>query len=417
MTGNQTTDQEDVPLVVWQPVFDRDKAVTGYDLSVDNTVIDERDGQYNPLAQFLAEYADSVPDSTASIFKGKPMFLTLESETLLEQPSAFGGLENYVVSLVGRAACSSNCIGFAESLQEQGAKVAVDCDADEHVFNLLADKCDILKVSARGKRPADIVSLCRRCKDFKGKLYATEVSDWETFEGMRALGFQFFQGPFFTVPEVKDEVQLQEGSLAKLRLLGELNKPACDMNDLAEIIASDISLSYRILRYINSASFGFRTQIKSINQAVALLGLKELKHWATVVVMADIDSTPKGEELSYMALHRARFLSRFAESNQRVKSPPEVLFMLGLFSKLDALLSYPMDKVLENMPLDDSIKAALCGEENECREYLRMLEAVEAGDCDAAADVLGLYDIRCTLAATEYMKAGVWAAQQLSQMK
>jgi len=93
------------------------------------------------------------------------------------------------------------------------------------------------------------------------------------------------------------------------------------------------------------------------------------------------------------------------------------MFMLGLFSKLDALLSYPMDKALADIPLDDEIKAGLCGTLNEYRDWLQMLEAVEAGDWGLANEILSNYDACFTQVATDYMKAATWAAKQLPEMK
>jgi EAL and modified HD-GYP domain-containing signal transduction protein len=218
------------------------------------------------------------------------------------------------------------------------------------------------------------------------------------------------------VAQAGDDVGLAATATAKLQLLRELANPDCEMDELAAIIASDISLSYRMLRYINSASFGLRNKIKSIQQAVSLLGLNEIRHWATVVAMTDLDSTPKGEELAYMALQRGRFLSKLAGTIKGFSHSSSTMFMLGLFSLLDALLSYPMDKALDNVPLDDEIKAALCGTLNEFRDWLLMVEAVELGNWAIANEILGRYGACFTQAATQYMKASAWASSQLHNM-
>jgi EAL and modified HD-GYP domain-containing signal transduction protein len=218
------------------------------------------------------------------------------------------------------------------------------------------------------------------------------------------------------VAQVSDE-GLAVSSTAKLQLLRELANPDCEMDELAMIIASDISLSYRMLKYINSASFGLRNKIKSIQQAVSLLGLKEIRHWATVVVMTDLDSSPKGEELAYMALQRGRFLSKLAGTIAGFRHSPNTMFMLGLFSLLDSLLSYPMDKALEDIPLADEIKDALCGTLNEFRDWLLMVEAVELGRWAIANEILVKYGACFTQAATQYMKAATWAASQIPNMR
>ena len=135
------------------------------------------------------------------------------------------------------------------------------------------------------------------------------------------------------------------------------------------------------------------------------------------MLFRSLDSSPKGEELSYMALQRGRFLSKLTATISGFKHSPNTMFMLGLFSKLDALLSYPMEKALEDIPMDAEIKDGLCGTLNEFRDWLRLLDAVEVGNWNIANDILGRYGACFTQAATQYMKAATWAAQQLPDMK
>lgn len=404
-------------LVVKQPIFDRDKSVWGYRFVVNDVMAREGIEHGCDDAELVAEQVASMSTCGTGCPIGKKLFLSITGENLIDRSVLPENLDNCIVTMSGKAANDSQCTHLSEAISGGGGSLALDYDVEADVLESLMGKCDIVKVSMADKRPAEIVALRKKFKGFQGKLLAANVEDWETYEGARALGFKYFQGSFFGVPEVKEAEGLQSTSVSKLQLLGELNNPDCGMEDLASIIASDISLSYRILQYINSASFGFRTQIKSIQQAVALLGLKELKHWATVVVMTDIDSTPKGEEVAYTALHRARFLSRFAEMSKGLSQSSESMFMLGLFSKLDALLSFPMEKALENIPLDEDIMAGLCGVANEYRGLIRMMEAVEAGNCGVASKILRRYDVNCAVMATEYMKAATWTSQQLSEMK
>nr|WP_321257145.1 HDOD domain-containing protein [uncultured Pseudodesulfovibrio sp.] len=400
-------------LVVKQPIFDRNKSVWGYRFVV---VCEEGDHECND-AELVAEQVASMVTCGTGCPIGKKFFISVTGESPIDRSVLPENLDNCIVTMSGKAANNSQCLHLVEAIGDGGGALAIDYDVEGDAIEPLMGKCDIVKVSMADKRPAEIVALRKKFKGFQGNLLAANVDDWETYEGARALGFKYFQGSFFGVPEIKEAEGLRSTSVAKLQLLGELNNPDCGMEDLASIIASDISLSYRILQYINSASFGFRTQIKSIQQAVALLGLKELKHWATVVVMTDIDSTSKGEEVAYTALHRARFLSRFTEMSKKVSQSSESMFMLGLFSKLDALLSFPMEKALENIPLDKEIMAGLCGAANECRGLIRMMEAVEAGNCAVASKVLKRYNVNCATMAAEYMKAATWTSQQLSEMK
>ena len=408
----------DQGLIVRQPIFSREKEIWGYELlsNARPTFFDE--GERTSLSDFVGPFQKYFSKlSSEPSFKGKRMFLNVPEEVHLGCDTLPEELKQCVFGFCQGVSDVSRCRDFAESVRTNGGCVALDGNVEPESASVLLGEGDIIKVSLSGKTPPEIVNFRNKHKDFSGKFLVTDVNSWEAFEGTRALGFSYFQGPFFSIPQVADDSGLPPTSVAKLQLLNTLGNPNCEVDELAGVIASDVSLSYRILKYINSAFFGLKSKIKSIQQAVSLLGLNEVRHWATVVVMSDIDPTPKGEELSYMALQRGRFLSELTDSLNDFEHSSSTMFMLGLFSKLDALLSFPMEKALEDIPLDDAIKGGLCGTLNEFRNWLLLLDAVEIANWDIANKILEKYGACLNAAATKYMKASSWAASHLPQMK
>lgn len=410
-------DQEQQALYVRQPIFDQDKNVWGYELMAESSPRLPSGEKAVSVSDMVAAYTSNTPIIGGELAADKKLFLRLGEETVFDNKELPLGWEQCVFGMCEKAADSEECVRFAKSLKDKGGVLALEHSPGTALGTGVVDSMDIVAVSLAGMTPPEIVKIRHKYKGFGGKLLATDISSWEAFEGTRALGFKYFQGPFFAVAQIEEDKELSSSSVAKLQLLRELGNPNCEMDELADIIASDVSLSYRILKYINSASFGMRNKIKSIQQAVSLLGLKEVRHWATVVVMSDLDSSPKGEELSYMALQRGRFLSKLTSSLANFPHSANTMFMLGLFSKLDALLSYPMDKALDDIPMDAEMKDGLCGTLNEFRDWLMLLDAVEVANWDIANGILGRYGACLTQAATQYMKAASWAAQQLPNMK
>ena len=169
--------------------------------------------------------------------------------------------------------------------------------------------------------------------------------------------------------------------LALLELLAELQDPAVDLPALERTIATDVSLSNRLLRYINSAFIGLRHQVRSISQAVALLGIENLKRWASLSVFASVSDKPA--ELTVTALIRARFCELVGERERRATSGSE-LFTLGLFSVIDALLDRPIDELLAQLPFPQDMCDALSSHVGENGQLLACVTAVEAGDFDEA---------------------------------
>ncbi len=403
--------------LVRQPIFSRDKDVWGYELVGSGKPVLSNGRVASSFADLVAVYQENLSALGEQLAAGKKIVMNISDDHQINETNLPDGLDMCVVGLSQNVAGLPQCSQFVDIMRGGGGVFALSEELDPHVFKDLAPRCDIIKVSLAGKTPPEIVKIRQLYKDYDAELLATDVTSWEAFEGTRALGFTYFQGPFFAIPQVEEGNMISASSVAKLQLLRELSNPNCEMEELATIIASDVSLSFRILKYINSAAFGLKNKIKSIQQAVSLLGLNEVRHWSTVVVMTDLDSTPKGEELAFMALQRGRFLSRLAETIKGFKHSANTMFMLGLFSKLDALLSYPMEKAVEEIPLDMDIKEGLCGTFNEFRDWLRMLEAVEIGNWGIANDVLSQYGACFTQAATQYLKASTWAASQLPDMK
>jgi len=401
-------------MFVRQPIFKRDRSVWGYELISDKSWASGNGGTVS-LTGVVSAQLENLAALGIDTGDGKKLFLNIDNAELLRHADLSRGWDRCVFAVCGEAACLQACSGFADHAHAHGGSIVLE--SGDASTDSLRSKCDIIKVSLAGKVPSEIVDIRKKYKDFGGKFLATDVPDWETFEGTKALGFQYFQGPFFAGPRIVKDAKLQASAVSKLQLLRELGAPVCEMQELANIIASDVSLSYRILQYINSASFGLKNKIKSIQQAISLLGLDELKQWATVVTMTDLDSTPKGGELAYMALQRARFLSGLAAAIKACPQPPESMFMLGLFSMLDALLAHPMEEALKGIPLADDLKEGLCGGDNEYGACLRMLAAVERGDWDAANGILARYGACVAEAATEYLRASSWAAKQLPNMK
>jgi EAL and modified HD-GYP domain-containing signal transduction protein len=170
--------------------------------------------------------------------------------------------------------------------------------------------------------------------------------------------------------------------IAMLQLTSTLQDPTVQLNDLERVISGDVALSYRLLKYINSAYFGLRSQVSSINQALALLGLEPLRRWATLTIFAEVGDKPR--ELYVTALIRARFCELAGEPGD---GRPAELFTLGLFSVLDALTETPMRTALQDLPLTSSMRDALI-EHKGAGRLLDCVSSIEAGNFDRAAQIL-----------------------------
>jgi EAL and modified HD-GYP domain-containing signal transduction protein len=170
--------------------------------------------------------------------------------------------------------------------------------------------------------------------------------------------------------------KLGSNEVARLSLFRLMETEDPDVKSLAAAIRSDVSVSFRLLSYLNSASFGLRHNIQSIDQAIMMLGWLKLKSWLRAVLLVDMAGTDEvPRELAALSLQRGKFLELLATEYDYWGFNPSTLFLMGLFSLMDAILGMPMENVVELLPLDAKLKAALRHDPN--NEYHPLFELLE----------------------------------------
>jgi EAL and modified HD-GYP domain-containing signal transduction protein len=185
--------------------------------------------------------------------------------------------------------------------------------------------------------------------------------------------------------------------LALLQVVAALQRSDVELSDVEQLIARDVALSFRMLRYVNSAFFGVRSEVRSIGHALALLGLDNARRWATLSVLASVDDKPT--ELTLTALTRARFCE-LAGEELGLASGAE-LFTLGLFSVIDALMDTPMQDAVDSLGLADDMRDALVHRQGPMGELLDAAAAREQGESGGGPVVPHADEL--------YLRSVIWA--------
>ena len=207
-------------------------------------------------------------------------------------------------------------------------------------------------------------------------LVATNVGDHAAFDRCKALGFTYFEGEYFAQPRTFKHRGVATSGLGSLRRLAELTQGDISFEDLERIIASDIGLSLKLLRYVNSAFFALPRTVSSVHEALNLLGVRTVRRWATVMVISSIPDVP--DELVALGLRRAHMCEILAGSVSTDER--DTLFTIGLFSVADAMLNVPMAEVLESLPFTEEIQSALLRHEGPKGDLLAAVAAYERGE-------------------------------------
>jgi EAL and modified HD-GYP domain-containing signal transduction protein len=239
---------------------------------------------------------------------------------------------------------------------------------------------DIIGMDVSGKTKENLKGALSTAQAYKATKLALRVQDLERFNLCSELGFDLFHGAFFKTPEIITVRKFSSNEVSRFNLMQAIQQPEADFERLAETIQADASLSFRLLSYLNSAAFGMRQKIKSIHQAISLLGWRKMKNWLQVVLLNDINQGRDAPELMMLAAQRGKFLERIGQIYDYWGFDPESLHMLGIFSLLDAMLGMPMRDIVMHLPLDEKLKAALCQDPN--NEYLPLLQLAQ--QCEEA---------------------------------
>jgi c-di-GMP phosphodiesterase len=291
-------------------------------------------------------------------------------------------------------------------LRSTGYKFAAGEFALHDEYRGLLDYVSILKydvLNSPWNQLSDHLALLER---YPIEPAAERVETREQFQFCRDAGFQYFQGYFFCRPEFVKSTRLPLSRLMTLRLIAKLNNPNLNINELEEAIRQDISLSYKLLRYVGSAACATRVEIKSIRHAATMTGINRLKIWASLIMFSGIEE--KLRDVTQTAVIRARMCEKLAEAMKLEEA--DRFFLVGMFSLLDAMLNTPLEGILESLQLTPDIVNGILHKEGDLGAVLRCVQAYESRNWD---------QVRCGNLDQEtireaYIKAMAWAIRSLN---
>ena len=212
----------------------------------------------------------------------------------------------------------------------------------------------------------------------KALAVATGVATHEQRESAKAVGFEWFSGPFFWTPNMLGGERMSVGDLRTVVELCRLQHGEASLEELIAVIEQDLGLGVRLLKYMNSAYFGFGGRVRSITQAATMLGTRGLSRWALIAASMG-ESNPVSRELALTGLTRARHCELVGAEHDPSLDGDE-LFMIGLLSTADAVFGMPMQQVVRELPLDDTVVAALLERTGPAGEILRSVVDYEQGE-------------------------------------
>jgi len=370
-----------------QPIFDRRLDVQAYELLF-------RDGLDN-LFQVDVENGDEASCQVISsaleilgidrVTGTRRAFINLTRNLLIQDAALVLPREWAVIELLESVPADPEVLAACERLRQAGYQLALD----DYVggANRLLDHVEIVKLDFRATSPATRRTICRDLAGRGVRVLAEKVESRQEFEEALALGCSLFQGFFFCRPVILSGRATPASRPHQLTLLRLVHESTLDLDAIERVLQHEVSLSYRLLRYINSAAIGLPNRIGSLRQAVLLLGEETFRRWASVATLNAM-AGDKPLELVVSSTVRARFSESIAR-RAGARIDPGAAFLTGLFSMVDALFDRPMRDAVETLPLLPEVRAALTGRNGALRKILDLVVAYERGDWDVLSKACG----------------------------
>jgi Predicted signal transduction protein containing EAL and modified HD-GYP domains len=387
-----------------QPIYNRKLEVVGYELlyrsSLDNQA-QFLDGDQATGEVILNTFLELGLENIAGRY---PAFINLSRSFLVgDKPLPFSH-KRVVLEILEDTVPDATVIDALRRLVQAGYIIALDDFVYRPELEPLLELAHIVKLDVYGTASDVLAQRVAQLRPRKLRLLAEKVETHEEFERCKQLGFDYFQGYFFSKPNIMRGRSRPANRLALMTLLAELQHPDTDINKLEALVAQDAALTYRLLRYANSPCVAIRRKVESLRRALVIIGANTIKNWITLILFTRIDDKPR--ELVVTALVRARMCELLGAAQHH--DGLDRFFTVGLLSAMDALMDQTMEEVLDGLPLVDEVKVALRSRDGKLGQVLEQVLLYEWGAWERLCQ-----NLDCRLYRQAYLDAVRWAGESL----
>ncbi|GHA43417.1 EAL and HDOD domain-containing protein [Photobacterium aphoticum] len=398
--------------VARQPIFNRQQKTVGYELLF-------RDGESNAFpnidankatCRLLVENFIAVGSDDAD--RGKRRFINFPQQSLVRLLPTLLPKKQVVIEVLETCEPNDELFLAIRHLYRMGYMIALDDFEMDPRWARFLPYVHIIKLDLMKLGLAAACEFVANNRHRKLMFLAEKVETQDEFNVALEAGFHFFQGYFFSRPQVLKNRQITPERVATLRLLQEVCRPEVDFARVEQIIIADVSLSYLLLRYVNNAAQQVKVPIRDFRQALVYLGEARLRMFVSAVATAQA-AVNKPHELFVLSLVRGRMCEVLAQS-RCVSVDGRTAFMTGLLSLLDALLDCPLPELLAQLPLEQDIRRALLERQGALGQILNLVEAFEQADWRTVNQYGRALGISGELVGNSYQQAMQWVNQYLA---
>ncbi|BAH08086.1 EAL and HDOD domain-containing protein [Clostridium kluyveri] len=375
-----------------QPILDKYNRIYGYELLFRNDIkknkYGENDGDKATMEIIINSFFYMDINKIA---QNKMAFINFTENILTSQIFQIISPKTIVIEILENIKPSNKIINACKILKQYGFTLALDDFSFSYEYEQLIKLVDIIKVDfniTKGYERKNIVKLINTIKPKNIKFLAEKIETIDDFNEAIEYGYTYFQGYYFSKPIIISGKKIPENELIYVKILNEVNSEEISITNIESLIKNDVSLSYNLLKIINSAKFCLKTRIESVKQALIYFGEDRIKKWINLTCLKLI-SHDKPEIFMINTLVRAHFAELIFIKLGLAKDSFNA-FLAGMLSLIDIILERPLKEILEELNISDEVKGALLGEKNNYYKILKLIIAYENEQWDKVR-LLNLY--------------------------
>ncbi|NMP30747.1 HDOD domain-containing protein [Thalassotalea sp. M1531] len=399
--------------VARQPILNLQQQCIAYELLF-------RDGQSNHFPDINPDQATSNILTNNHLTMGVEQvtgdltaYINFHADTLIRHFPSFLDPKKIVIEILEDVPISDELLAACISLKEKGYTLALDDHDFDPKWDIFLPYVDIIKVDVLAISILEISRYINRIKDHNKILLAEKVETARQFEQLKMLGFTLFQGYFFAKPEMLKQKKISTTKQNILELINQASHGQLNFDTISEIFSSDPGLTYKLLRFINSPIYGRSQEITSLKHALIYIGEVELKKFIALLALSDLAQN-KPNEIMRLSLFRAKYCELVGQAMQDNEDPPKA-FLTGMLSMIDGILDHDIGSVVDILPIDKEIKAALLGENIYLTSYLDLAKHSEQGQWLHCESIAKQFRIPIEACNQIHQDAIAWADSMLNQ--
>ncbi len=392
-----------------QAIYDKELKVSAYELLSRNNAdqneafVDEHNANYATTIVMLNALTEI---GLQQLVGNRPAFINLTYDFLIGEHAIPDLRNQLVLEILEDVEVTEELVAAVKKLSDSGYMIALDDFIYHDKMLPLVEIADIIKIDILQLDETGLREHVKKLRQFNVRLLAEKVETQEEYELCKELGFDYFQGYFFCKPNIVEGHRAPANRITIVNLLAQLQDPNVQIEKLEELISQDLALSYRLLKYINSAAFALQREVDSIHHAIVMLGLNTIRSLANLMLMSNIDDKP--HELLVIAIIRARMSEELGLNID--KKMKDTFFIAGLFSVIDALMDSSMEDIVSQLPLSSELKEALLEQKGIIGEALKCCIAFERADWKN----VHFSDLEQSTIQKSYFDAVIWSNEAMA---